>query len=184
MFRRFAPILVIVVLVAAAHAGGDPVSGPKISETLAPFKVHVFTGLSAGEDIQLLTEPKDTPRVLVFVHELTRPVLQLLRPVDRFACDRAPDGLETHFIWLTDDKGKTRQYLENAKQSLNIFSPIAISLDGINGPEKYGLTDKAKVTILVAKGNKVVANFAFADPNETHARQVNAAIDKLVVKGK
>src|SRR5437870_862771 len=82
MFRVVAPTLAILAVAAAVYAGGDPISGPKPGDKLTPFKVHVFAGPSAGEEVKLLTDPKETPQVLIFVHQITRPALQLLRPVD------------------------------------------------------------------------------------------------------
>ena len=38
------------------------------------------------------------------------------------------------------------------------------------------------ITILLANDGKVVANFAFVDPNDTDARKVNQAIGKLLGK--
>jgi hypothetical protein len=162
---------------------GDPVfSGPQSGEKLTTFKVHAFSGANAGKQVQLLADPKETPRVLIFVHEITRPALQFFRPIDEFAAKLAGDGLETHFVWLTADKTKTEQYLQNAKQSLALASPIVISLDGLEGPGNYGLNRKVAVTVLVAKGNKVVANFAIVQPNETDSPKVNAAVAKLMGK--
>ncbi|MFO0966392.1 MAG: hypothetical protein U0793_12520 [Gemmataceae bacterium] len=45
---------------------------------------------------------------------------------------------------------------------------MSIALDK-DGPMTYGLNDRATITILLAKEGKVVANFAFADPNATNA---------------
>jgi Protein of unknown function (DUF1549)/Protein of unknown function (DUF1553) len=162
---------------------GDPVfSGPQVGEKLTPFKALAFTGAAAGKQSELLTDPKETPRILVFVHEITRPALQFFRPIDQYASKLAGDGLETHFVWLTADKAKTEQYLQNAKQSLALTSPIVISLDGLEGPGNYGLNRKVAVTVLMAKGNRVVANFAIVQPNETDAPKVITAIAKLMGK--
>ena len=181
MFRS-AMILVAAVTLTAL-AGGDQVfSGPQAGEKLTPFKVHAFSGPQAGKEIQLLADPKETPRLVIFVHEITRPVLQLLRPVDQYAKRLAADGLETHVVWLTADKTKTEAYLEQAKKSLALQAPVVISLDGIEGPGNYGLNRKVTLTLLVAKGNKVVANFAIVQPNETDAPKVGAALAKLMGK--
>ena len=55
---------------------------------------------------------------------------------------------------------------------------MVISLDGIEGPGNYGLNRKVTLTLLVAKGTKVVANFAIVQPNETDAPKVGAAASR------
>src|SRR5262245_63899567 len=101
-------------------------------------------------------------------------------PVDVVAAKLAAQGLETHVVWLTTDKTKVEQYLGNAGQTLALKAPMVISLDGIEGPGNYGLNRKMTMTIIVAKGDKVVANFAIIQPNETDAPPVTAAMAKLM----
>jgi hypothetical protein len=106
----------------------------------------------------------------------------LLQPLSQYAGTLQKDGLETHYVWLTADKAKTEQYLKNAGKSLALQAPTAISEDGIEGPGNYGLNRKVAITVLVAKGDKVVANFAIVQPNETDAPKVAGAVAKLMGK--
>ncbi|HYV37543.1 MAG TPA: hypothetical protein VE988_17690 [Gemmataceae bacterium] len=183
MFRYLTATLTLLVWTGLALGQTDPIfSGPQPGEKLTAFKVLAFSGRMPGKQMELIADAKETPRVLVFVHEITRPALQLLRPIDQIATEYAPDGLETHFVWLTADKTKTEQFLQGANKSLNLTSPIVISLDGIEGPGNYGLNRKVALTILVAKGTKVVANFAIVQPNETDAPKVTEAITKMMGK--
>lgn len=164
-------------------AADDPVfSGPQPGEKFSPFKVLQFSGPRAGEELELLAGDKTTPTVLVFVHEATRPGLQLMRPIDLYGAKLAMEGCATHFVWLTADRSKAEDYLRNARNSLNLKSPISISLDGVEGPGNYGLNRKVALTIVVAKDNKVVANFAIVQPNETDAPKVLAQMAKLMGK--
>lgn len=180
MLRAWLPA--VLLLLPLTVLADDPVfSGPQPGEKLTPFKVQPFGGRAAAE-VDLIGAVKGGPCVLVFVHEWTRPTLQLARPVDTFAAKWAADGLATHFIMLTADKGKTEQFLQGAKNSLNLKSPVSISLDGLEGPGNYGLNRKMTVTILVAKDNKVVANFPIIQPNETDAPKVLEAMAKVLGK--
>src|SRR5438552_3198759 len=175
--------LAVLLLSAALPDGDDKIfSGPQSREELAPVTVQGFSGPLAGKEGKLLVEPKDTPRVLIFVHDFTRPALQLVRPLDLYAKKLASEGLETNIIWLSADRTKAAAYLEQAKGSLALQSPVVISVDGIEGPGNYGLNRKVALTILVAKGDKVAANFAIVQPNETDAPKVGAAIAKLMGK--
>lgn len=180
MLRAWIPAMLLLVPLSV-QADDAVFSGPQPGEKLSPFKVQPFGGRAAAE-VDVIGAIKGGPCVLVFVHEWTRQTLQLARPVDNFAAKWAADGLATHFIMLTADKGKTEQFLQGAKNSLNLKSPLSISLDGLEGPGNYGLNRKMTVTILVAKDNKVVANFPIIQPNETDAPKVLAAMAKVLGK--
>jgi hypothetical protein len=174
---------VLLLFATAAHGQEDKVfSGPQPGEMLTSFKVLGYSGPAAGKEVDLIGQLKGGPAVLVFVHEVTRPAFQMLRPIDTYGAQLAREGLATHFIWLTADKTQTEAFLTRASKSLNLQSPVSISLDGLEGPGNYGLNRKVTLTILVARDNKVVANFAIVQPNETDAPKVAAAIARLMGK--
>ncbi len=159
----------------------DPVySGPQPGETLTPFRVRAFSGPGAGEEVEWPAPTRGEPTVLVFVHEITRPALQLIRPIDHFGAKWAEFGLATRVVWLAADPAEAEAFLARAKDSLRLKSPVVIALDGAEGPGNYGLNRKVTVTILVAQGDKVAANFAIVQPNETDAPKVLAEVAKLV----
>jgi hypothetical protein len=178
-----AVLLTVSLTLSLAVRADDPVfSGPQPGEKLTPFKVQNVLGASAGKEIEVLGEIKGGPCLLIFVHEWTRPTLQLVRPLDIYAAKWAGDGLATRIIMLGADRQKAEQFLQGAKNSLALKSIADVSLDGQEGPGNYGLNRKMTVTILVAKENKVVANFAIIQPNETDAPKVLAAVAKMLGK--
>lgn len=181
--RRF-PLVALALCLSAPLAPAQQdekvFSGPQPGEKLTPFKALGVFGPQAGKEFEFAPPAKDGPAVLVFVHEVTRPAFQFLRPVDTYAAKLGGDGLATQIVWLSGDKTATEMFLNRAKQSLNLQSPVSIALDGAEGPGNYGLNRKVTLTVLVAKGNKVVANFAIVQPNETDAPKVLAAIAKVM----
>jgi hypothetical protein len=183
MQTRFGLIVPGILLLLAATPLQDRVfSGPQPGEKAAAFKVLGVAGPHAGKEAELAADPKGGPMLLVFVHELTRPAMQLLRPLDTYASKVASDGLDTQFVWLSADRTFTEEFLGRARQSLNLTSPISISLDGIEGPGSYGLNRKVALTILIVKEQTVVANYAITQPNETDAPPILAEMAKLVGK--
>ncbi len=157
---------------------GDPESGPKVGEKLGDAKVKGVYEPIEGKELNLLDRAKKEPTVVIFVHKLSRPTFQLLKEIDKAAAKE--EGLNATFVWLTDDIGKTDEFLKRAKDSLSFKSAVAISLDGNAGPNGYGLNDQVDVTIVMSKDAKVTANFAFVGPNATSAPKVVAAIRELV----
>ena len=171
------------LMVMAGLMVGDVTSGPQVGEKLGDFKLLGFSGPQADKEFQFLSQAKGTATLAIFVHKITRPALQFLRPVDDYAAK--DEKLSAHIIWLTGDKGdkdETKAFLERAKNSLKLQAPVSICLEGNAGPAAYGLNDMAAVTVLVAKEGKVVANFAYADPNGTVAKEVIAAVAKALGK--
>jgi hypothetical protein len=171
------------LMFAFALMHGDVTSGPQVGDKLADFKLLGFSGPQADKEFQFLTQTKGQATLVIFVQKITRPALQFLRPVDAYVAKE--EKLRAHIVWLTGDKGdkdETKAFLERAKNSLNLQTPMSICLDAKEGPPAYGLNDMAAITVLVAKEGKVVANFAYADPNGTVAREVIAAVAKALDK--
>jgi hypothetical protein len=175
--------MVSMLLLSFTLTTADVTSGPQVGDKIGDFKALGFSGPEAGKEFQFLTQTKGQATLVVFVHKITRPALQLLRPVDDYAAKQ--EKLSAHVIWLTGDKGdkdETKAFLERAKNSLNLQTPVSICLEGNAGPAAYGLNDMATVTVLVVKDGKVMANFAYADPNGTVAREVIGAVAKALGK--
>ncbi len=65
-----------------------------------------------------------------------------------------------------DDKKEDRKVSRDAAAILKLLpSAIGVSPEGREGPGSYGLNRKMTLTILVAKDNKVEANFALVQPS-------------------
>lgn len=176
----------VTLMLTSMLAAGDFPSGPQVNDKLPDFKAHAHAGPDAGKEFKILDRTKGGPTLLIFMHGqsevgITRPGLQFLRPVDKYAAGEAK--LATQIVWITGDKEKTEGFLKRAEQSLNLQSPVSICLDGgKDGPATYGLNDKVQITVLVAKDNKVVANFALSDPNANDSRKVIVAVAKVLGK--
>jgi hypothetical protein len=175
-----AALLLFALSVQGADDKEKVFSGPQPGEKLTGFKVQGMFGRWDGKETDVIADAAKAPTMLIFVHEWTRPTLQLTRGLDTYGDKWAAKGLKTYFVNLTADKAKTEQFLQGAKNSLNLKCPQSISLDGLEGPGNYGLNRKMTVTILVAKDNKVTANFAIVQPNETDTPKVLAAVADLL----
>ena len=177
-------MLTTLIFTAALYAGDFP-SGPQVGDKLPDFKAHAYFGPDAGKEFKLHDRIKGGPTLLIFMHApdapITRPGFQYLKPVDQYASEQ--EKLATHIVWVTGDKDNIEKFLTRAEKSLNLKSPVSICLEGgKDGPATYGLNDKVQITVLLAKDNKVVANFALTDPNAKDAPKVIAAVAKLLGK--
>ncbi len=178
--------MLTTALLTLALSTGDFPSGPQVGDKLPDFKTQGFFGPDAGKEYQLHEKIKAGPTLVIFMHApsdaaITRPGLQFLKPVDKYAAEN--EKLATQIVWVTGDKDNVEKFLKRAEGSLSLKSPVSICLEGgKDGPATYGLNDKVQITVLVAKENKVLNNFALTDPNAKDVSKVIAAVAKVLGK--
>jgi hypothetical protein len=83
----------------------------------------------------------------------------------QYAGSRRADGLQSALVFLGEDATALEQRVTRARHALPANVPVAISLEGIEGPGAYGLNRNVTLTVLVASEGTVKANFAIIDPN-------------------
>lgn len=140
-------------------------SGPQVGEKLAPFKSRGVFDAQAGKEIDFVTQAAGKPVVLLFMHDANRPSIGLTRVLMNYVASRKKDGLEGAIIWLADDATEAENRLKTMRHALPKDTPLGLSVDGREGPGAYGLNRNVTLTILVAKENKVTANFALIQPS-------------------
>jgi len=169
--------IAMTALLLALSAQDAKFSGPQPGEKTAGFKVF---DVGTRQDMDYVADAKGGPMLLVFIHELSRPGAALMRSLDEYGQIKQARGLRTHFISLSEDRDGAERHLPNVIRSINLKSPMGISLDGKEGPGSYGLNREVMLTILVARDSKVTANFAIVSPNETDAPKIKAAVDEIL----
>jgi len=119
-----------------ARAADLPFSGPQVGEALVPFEAQTVFG--AGEKVNALDGKGDgkgdSPTLLVFVHQITRPSIGVLRLVLNYATTKEQQGLKSHLVFLSDDPTETEAILRRARGALPQGVTPLISTDGIEGP--------------------------------------------------
>lgn len=149
-----------------AAEGDDPVfSGPQVGEKLSSLKVRALLGDRAGQEFDLVEEAGGKPTTLFFVHEVTRPSVGLARLIMNYVGKRKADGLRGGVVFLADDGTETENFAKRAAHAMPQGVPIVWSVDGQEGPGAFGLNRNVAVTVLVAKDNRVTANFALVQPS-------------------
>jgi hypothetical protein len=174
-----AAFLLLGALATNTPAADKVFSGPQPGEKTTSFKSLELLGNNVGKERDVITEHKGTPTVLVFVHGLERSMTPLMTVVDEYGKERATK-LKTEFVFLSADRLASQQRLPLVAQSLKLVAPISLSVDGAEGPGNYGLNKECLLTIVVAKENKVAANFALVQPGIADAPQVLAALAKVI----
>ncbi|HEX7901674.1 MAG TPA: hypothetical protein VF950_28200 [Planctomycetota bacterium] len=162
------------LILALLVAQDEKLSGPRPGEKAAPFVVF---DVAARKDVDVAA---DGPLLIVFIHELSRPAAALMRALDETGQIKRVRGLRTLFVSLAQDRDGAERHLPNVVKSLNLKSPLGISVDGPEGPGAYGLNRDVALTILVARDGRVAANFAIVQPNETDAPRIREAVDAVL----
>lgn len=166
------------ILICSSLMATEDFSGPQPGEKLPEFSANVVFGPNADKTIKLGGE-KDKPALILFVHELTRPSIGLIRMVVDYSNGRKSKDIQATIIFLTDDKVDTKNWLNRARRALPQKVDIAISPDGLDGPGALGLNKKMQVTALLVKDNKVSANFAITQPSpQADALKIATSIAK------
>lgn len=174
----------VLCLIAITQTADEPVfSGPQVGEKLLPFDVT----LPMDDDRQFTVAPAATgadsaqPRLIVFMHEKTRPAFGMANVLLKLAAAKGTQKLDATMVYLAEDPSEASGWLKNVARNFPPAARVAVSSDGIEGPEAYGLNRKVGVTVLVAKGDVVTANFAMVQPSlEVDAPRIFKAIAEVL----
>jgi hypothetical protein len=171
------------LLFAASCAWAAEKSGPQIGERIEPFMIRGVLDDEAGKSIDLVKEAAGKPLLIYFLHERTRPSVAFARHVLDAAANRSAEGLSAGLVLLAEDARAMEEWVKMVPQVLPRGIPIGVSPDGAQGPAGYRLNRNVQVTVIIAKDNRVVANFALTQPSiEDDAPKIltgiNAALSK------
>ena len=167
----------------ATDAIQEPVfSGPQPGEKIKPFKV-LQVKADEPKEVEIVKETDERTTLICFVHRLSNDdrILFGLGLVDFYASRHKE--LTSHFVLLSDDRAKMITMLRGwARGPLFTKTLVSVSVDGVEGPGYYGLNRNVAMTVLVAKGNKVVSNLVFKAPNNRDLQTIMAAVAKALGK--
>jgi len=156
-------------------------SGPQVGEELVSFEVKSVLDDPAGQSVRILETQSNEPTLLVFVHQVTRPSIGLMRLLVNYATTKKEAGLKSHLVFLTEDPTEIEAWFRRARGALPDSVAPLISTDGIEGPGAYGLNRKLSLTILVANEGKVIATFALIQPSiQSDGPKIGQAIEKAL----
>ena len=118
-----------------------------------------------GREFDVVKEIGDGPGAILFMHELTRNILPVVRGLDQFGSEYSVKGFKAYTLMLTPDRTAGENRLKAANGSLKLRNPILLSLDGAEGPGNYALNRKATLSLVMVNKGKVVRTHAFTDVN-------------------
>jgi hypothetical protein len=163
---------------AATPEVEDFFSGPQPGEPTPAFRVRLLEGPQQGQDADALELLSKDVRLLVFVHQVTRPSAALTRLIVDYAEKQHGDAIDTCVVFLNDDPSDVGNFVRRARHAIPQPTLLAATIDGIEGPGAYGLNRNAILTVLIAKEGQVTHNFALVQPSLTpDGTAIGAAIE-------
>ncbi|MBI1310152.1 hypothetical protein GC176_02505 [bacterium] len=161
-------VLTCIVLLTrgnAVSADDEKVfSGPQPGERVPPLTVrNVFE--EPAVDLDPVANAKNGPLLLIFVHKRERPAFGLTNTLLRYALTRKKDGLTSAAVFLTGDLTETAGWMRRIRNYFPSEATVTVSPDGIEGPGSFGLNREVTLTVLIARENRVLANFALIQPS-------------------
>ncbi|MFN0053683.1 MAG: hypothetical protein ACKV0T_16000 [Planctomycetales bacterium] len=171
----------VVSLTSSVSRADEPQSGPKVGDQPPGFSLQVATGDDAGKTVDYLKAWKDKPVLVIFVGEMTRPGFGLLRPLDKYARLRQPEGLQVLIVRVTDDREAAARHARLLYEMYEIKSIAGTLEEGKAGPAEYGLHEEAQMTVvLLDKEHKVAFNLPRRAPERRDFDAIREGIDKLL----
>ena len=141
-------------------------SGPQPGDHLPPLKATGIRGKFADKEFDVMAEADGKPLVL-FVQDdngvgVRGPIGTSRALLD--IANKSEKEIRTSVVFLDNDPGALSKWIKEFEAHVPKEVLLGISPDGGEGPGSYGLNRNAAMMILVAKGGKVIHNFAFQQP--------------------
>ncbi|MBI1322985.1 hypothetical protein GC170_07340 [bacterium] len=137
----------------------------------------VCVGEGLGQKVDLVKTRGTKPTVYMFLQKehWDRPTARLLRELDLQIRDKLTDG-GIVAVWLTDEPVQgLQEHLPRVQQSIKLsMTTYAVWPGNAFGPPDWGLTRDDHVTIVSAKGGKVIRRHTFRSTNDGDAPKVLA----------
>jgi hypothetical protein len=142
-------------------------SGPQPGEKLPPLKGRIVVGDNEGQQVDLVSRARGRPLLLIFMNDFGETVNELMRVITLYVEQKNEPELVTAVVWVTSDPNELEAKVKSASARGNMpkNTPVAISLEGPEGPGAYGLNRHADMTLLIANDGVVTSNFALIRPS-------------------
>ena len=181
--------LAVALVASAALVSAEEIkSGLQAGQPIGAFDVlkcagAADDGVKVGTQLCYRCKYGTRPMVMVFSRTSGTPVVALAKQLDEAVAQNS----EKQFKAFVNLMGSDREQMEAAAKKFGADNklanvPVVVPVEFENGPDDYGINPKAEVTVLVAKGGKVVANHSFAkgEFTEKSVAAVLAEVPKLV----
>lgn len=177
--------LALALAVPSLAVGEDVKSGLECGKGIAPFYVTKVAGAEddgVAKDDNLCYRCKNgsRPQVMVFTRSTDAKVIALVEKLDAQLKQHEDAQLRAFVNMLGDSKDAATDSVKKlASAAKATHVPFVVPNEFENGPEDYGISPKAEITIIVANEAKVVANHSAASAKDLDVDSVIKDIEKM-----
>jgi hypothetical protein len=137
-------------------------SGLQVGDYVGTFDVEDVTGPARGRSICYACRYGARPVINIFAREMTDEVATLIAKIDKQIEKNQDKELKAFVVLLSEDLKADEETLIKLTQKHKIKNVPLTLFDGIVGPPKCRIAEKADVTVMLWHDQEVKANHAFA----------------------
>jgi hypothetical protein len=172
-FASALSVAIALVFCASFATAEDAKSGLPVGASIGAFDVvkvggAVDDGVGVGTQLCYRCKNGARPQVMVFARKSDATLASLVKGLDEAVSKNSEKQLKAFVNILGADKDKaeaTAKALATETKSANV--PLVVPVEFENGPDNYGISPSAEVTVLLCVGGKVKANQSGALSKET-----------------
>jgi len=178
--KIFACLAAVALSFSAAFASAEELkSGLAAGERIGAFNVVKVAGaaddgVAVGNELCYRCKYGARPQVMVFTRKGSAEVVQLSKELNSAVTAKSDKQLSAFVNVLGDKAAAEKTAKELGADSAKV--PVVVPVENENGPANYGINPDAEVTVLIAKGGKVISSTGYA------AGKFNAAAVTATVK--
>lgn len=147
----------------AVKVKASPVkSGLQVGDYVGSFDVEDVTGPARGRSICYACRYGARPVINIFAREMTDEVAMLIAAIDKKIDKHQDRQLKAFVVLLSEDPEADEEKLIRLTRKHRIRNVPLTLFDGIAGPPKCRIAEKAAVTVMLWHDQEVKANHAFA----------------------
>lgn len=138
-------------------------------------------GVKTGQNLCYRCKNGGRPQVMIFTRSSDEKVAKLLQELDKAIPKNSSKELRAFVNYLGENKASAKKEAEKLADSAKTENiPYVLPNEFANGPDNYGLNPKAEVTVIMAVGGQVKANYATTSADKLEVEKVVADLDKIL----
>lgn len=187
MKKAFGLVLAVALFASPVVVSAEDIqSGLKVGQSIDAFFVTKIAGaaddgVSNGQNLCYRCKNGGRPQVMVFTRSADEQVVKLVQQLDESINKNSDKQLRAFVNFMAEDKAAAKTGAEKLATSTKAKNvPFVLPNEFENGPDNYGINSKAAITVIVAKGGKVEANYAAASAKDIKVDAVIAEVSKVL----
>jgi ABC-type sugar transport system substrate-binding protein len=121
---------------------------------------------------------------MIFAREVSDNLTSLVKKIDEATVANKSARMGSFVVVLTDDEEKAQKDLQTLGKKQGLKSCVLSTVDSPAGPDAYKIAKDADVTVVLYRGQKVVANYAFkkGELKSDDVARIVKDVEKIVPK--